>query len=90
MPFAGFLEFDHQSAVRIVAAKFFLYGAAVWTLRETGLALWGSAGVVTLLLALGEAAQRYLPGRVPESTDPLLALFAAVLMVWLKDRPATR
>ena len=90
MPFAGFLEFDHQSAVRIVAAKFFLYGAAVWTLRETGLALWGSAGVVTLLLALGEAAQRYLPGRVPESTDPLLALLAAVLMVWLKDRPSTR
>jgi VanZ family protein len=89
-PFAGFLEANRDAAIRVVLAKFFLYGSAVWALREGGLPLWMSTGLVTVLLAVSEAAQCYLPGRVPESTDPLLALAAGVLMVWLKDRPRTR
>ena len=88
VPFAGFLEASRDAAIRVTAQKFFLYGSSVWILRAAGLPLWGSTGAVTLLLAAGEATQRYLPGRVPESTDPLLALVAGLLMVWLRNRRA--
>ena len=88
VPFTGFLESNRDDAIRVLSAKFFLYGSAVWSLKEAGLPLAGSAGIVTLLLSVGEATQRYLPGRIPESTDPLLALLAALVMYWLKDRPA--
>jgi hypothetical protein len=84
-PFQAFLEANRDAAIRVLAGKFFLYGSSVWMLREAGLPLWGSAGMVALLLSTGEATQRYLPGRVAESTDPLLALLAGLLMVWLRD-----
>jgi VanZ family protein len=89
MPFSVPVS-SNQMLARVLSAKFFLYGTAIWTLRKSGLALWPSAGVVTLLLVAGEAVQRYLPGRTAESTDPLLAVLAAGLMVWLKDRSADR
>jgi VanZ family protein len=87
-PFSGFLESNRDMAIRIVAGKFFLYGSSVWLLREAGFGLRFSAGIVTLVLGAGEIAQRYLPGRVPESTDPLLALAAALSIACLKDRPS--
>jgi len=42
-----------------------------------------------LLLMAGEFAQCYLPGRTAESTDPVLAVIAMLVMIWLKDRPPT-
>ena len=69
-PFGAFLEANRDAAIRVVAGKFFLYGSSVWMLREAGLPIWTSAGMVALLLSAGEAAQRYLPGRIAESTDP--------------------
>ena len=86
IPFAGSLESGRAEAVRVLAAKFFLYGSAVWVGRDARLPLWGSAGLVTTLLLLGESAQRYLPGRVPELTDPLLALLAALIVFYEHDR----
>lgn len=87
IPFSGLLEGARDSAVRAISGKFFLYGAAVWMVREAGVSLRiGASGVGGLLIA-GECAQRHLPGRVAESTDPILALIAACVMVWLKDRP---
>ena len=88
-PFQAFLEANRDAAIRVVAGKFFLYGSSVWMLREAGLPVWGATGMVALLLSAGEATQRYLPGRVAESTDPLLALLAGLLMVWLRDHPAS-
>jgi len=41
------------------------------------------------VLIAGEFAQRYLPGRTAESTDPVLAVIAMFVMIWLKDRPPT-
>jgi VanZ family protein len=86
IPFSGFLEATRGAAIRVAAEKFFLYGAAVWMVRESGASLRTAAGVVAGLLAAGEYAQRYLPGRVAESTDPVLAVIAACVMVWMKDR----
>jgi hypothetical protein len=74
----------------VVAGKFFLYGSSVWMLREAGVPLWGSAGMVALLLSAGEATQRYLPGRVAESTDPLLALLAGWLVAGTERAGAPR
>jgi len=87
IPFSGFLEATRASAIRVASEKFFLYGATVWMVRESGLSLRIAAGGVSGLLIASEYAQRYLPGRVAESTDPLLALIAACVMVWLKDWP---
>ncbi len=87
IPFSGFLEATRDSAIRVISGKFFLYGATVWMVRESGVSLRIAAGGVGGLLIAGECAQRYLPGRVAESTDPFLAVIAACVMVWLKDRP---
>jgi VanZ family protein len=90
VPFSGFLGSTRDSAIRVSSEKFFLYGATVWMIREAGISLWTTAAGVGGLLLAGEFAQRYLPGRIAESTDPVLAVTAACVMVWLKDRPATR
>ena len=87
IPFSGFLEATRDSAIRVASGKFFLYGTTVWMIRESGVSLGRAAGVVGGLLMVGEYAQRYLPGRVAESTDPVLVVIAACIMVWLKDRP---
>lgn len=87
IPFTGFLEAARSSAIRVASEKFFLYGATVWMVRESGLSLRMAAGSVSGLLIAGEWAQRYLPGRVAESTDPILAVIAACVMIWLKDPP---
>jgi VanZ family protein len=88
VPFTGFLGAARDGAIRVTAGKFFLYGATVWMVREAGLSRWRSTAVVTGLLLAGEIAQRYLPGRISESTDPLLAVLAGLMLVWLGDRRA--
>lgn len=87
IPFSGILEAARDSAIRVTSWKFFLYGATVWMVRESGVSLRIAVGAVCGLLIAGECAQRYLPGRVAESTDPILALIAACVIVWLNDRP---
>lgn len=85
IPFSGFLEDLRSSAIRVTSGKFFLYGAAVWMIRETGVSLRMATAGIAGLLVVGEWAQRYMPGRVAESTDPILAVIAAFMIVWLKD-----
>ena len=89
IPFSGILEATRESAIRVTSGKFFLYGATVWMVRESGVSLRTAAVVVVGVLIAGEYAQRYLPGRLAESTDPVLAVIAVFVMVWLKDRLPT-
>ena len=42
--------------------------------------------LVALVLAAIEAAQRYLPGRTPEVTDPIMAILLG-LGLWAIARP---
>ena len=86
IPFSGFLEATRDSAIRVISGKFFLYGATLWMLQESGVSLWRATAMAAGLLAVGEYAQRYLPGRVPESTDPILAVVAACVIIWLRAR----
>jgi VanZ family protein len=81
IPFAASLESNRQAGIIVLLQKAYDYGAMVWLLRLGGLRYARAAALVAAALAICEGAQRYLPGRTPESTDPLLALLMA-LVLW--------
>jgi VanZ family protein len=69
IPFRPPFDSERQSALVILARKAFDYGAMGWLLRANGVP-WARAGAaVAAALAVLEAAQRWLPGRTPETTD---------------------
>lgn len=62
--------------------KFFFYCGAVWAWRRAGGQWPLAAGVPAVLVAVGEAFQRYQPSRTPESTDVVLLAAGAWLLHW--------
>lgn len=88
-PFLALLETPWIRAFQILLQKSFLYGAAVWLLRNSGCRWLPSMLLVAIALAGVEATQVYLPGRTPESTDPLLAVLMG-LGLMLMERHADR
>ncbi len=79
-PFAGSLTDSLEQNLLAMLEKLFLYGALLWLLTEAGMRSRTAAiGVALILLGL-EILQCWLPGRVAESTDPLLALGIAALL----------
>ncbi len=79
-PFATWYEGPAANFYPVMFGKLFLYLSVIWILRKRG-ASWGwSAGIPMAILAGGEWAQRYIPGRTPESTDVVLLAAAAVLL----------
>lgn len=80
MPFAALYSLPPMVVVRYLAEKLFVYGSAIAILAQWPLTLAIAAAVVTAMLGLTEGVQVYLPGRTPESTDPLLALMAWALL----------
>jgi hypothetical protein len=84
IPFRALFVTDRIPAVAIFLGKLFAYGTFVWLLRDSGWRMrYAAAGSAATLGAL-EAVQMFLPGRVPEITDPLIALFLAWIF-WLVD-----
>ena len=79
-PFGGFLAMDWRPGMVILLEKLFYYGAAIWLLRAAGLRLLWAAPLVAAVLAGLELVQRWLPGRTPEITDPLLALLMGAVL----------
>jgi len=77
VPFRGSLAADRDSGLLTVFQKCFWYGSAIWLLRAAGWRLARATVVVAALLGAIEVIQIYLPGRVAEITDPLLALILA-------------
>jgi VanZ family protein len=74
IPFIGLLNGEWQTSLLVLVSKTFHYGAAIWLLRAAGLRLRYSAILVAVILAAVEIAQTRLPGRTPESMDPILAI----------------
>jgi VanZ family protein len=74
VPFKGFLDMNWQSGILVLLEKIFYYGAAFWLLAVSGVRWHIAARWVILALAVIEALQTRLPGRVPEITEPLLGL----------------
>jgi hypothetical protein len=76
---------EHIAAVLLL--KTFRYGAIVWLAHAAGMRFLVVGGCLTALLACIEAAQVYLAGHVPESTDPLLAAAMALALFALDRYP---
>jgi len=83
IPFRGFIDGSIQFAVPSLMAKFFLYGALVWSLARVGLRWTSATGATAVFVFLLHYLQRYLPGRSAEITDALLVLLAGALMKFL-------
>ncbi len=77
IPFGGFLDMEWETGIRILFEKSFLYGTAIWLFRHHGRSFAASSVIVCSVLILIEILQMWLPGHVPEVTDPVLALLIA-------------
>jgi VanZ family protein len=86
LPLSGLLETDRVDAFSILLRSAFAFGSAAWLLRRAGLSYRAAAIALPALVAALQVAQIYLPRRVPDITDPLLA-FLAVLAVARLDEP---
>jgi VanZ family protein len=84
VPFRALFETDRVPAMTIFLGKLFAYGTFVWLLRDSGCRMRYAATVAAAALGGIETAQMFLPGRVAEITDPLIALFLAWIF-WLVD-----
>jgi hypothetical protein len=80
VPFTASLEGDSLEAFMILIEKMCLYSAPVAVLWWSGMTLRRSATLVVFVLAITEVLQTCMPGRVPETTDPFIALLAAVTL----------
>ena len=90
IPFTGAFDNERWAALVILSGKVFEYGAAVWLLARAGLGYFKSGAVIAGALFVLELAQCYLPGRVPEIADPLLALLMAFSLWAASDIAARR
>lgn len=86
MVIRGLAPFHFTGGAMPFFGKLFAYGTLVWLLRDSGwLMRYAAAGAAATVAAV-EAAQMYLPGRVPAAADPLLVLLLAGILA-LVDRP---
>lgn len=90
IPFWPTFDSERQSALVIVLRKAFDYGTMVWLLQASGVSYLRAGAVVAAGLAALEAAQRYLPGRTPESTDAVLTVLLTVSLWSLNNFPRHR
>jgi VanZ family protein len=91
IPFAGFIETGPDWGAVMFLKKTFWYGTTIWVLQETGAGYLRPAISIGLLLAAIEWIQRYLPGRTPEISDPVLAVLLGILLYLFQQRsPASR
>lgn len=88
VPFQASFFSDWEPALIILLGKVFAYGALLWLLRESGARLFTATAATVVLLASIEVAQRYLPGRSSEITDPLLAIVLGWVFWSLGPGPA--
>jgi VanZ family protein len=86
LPFASLFPSDAPVYYPIVSEKAFFYTAIVWMMRFQGASWLRALAMPGLVLAAGEAAQCWLPGRTPELTDLALVAGGAFLL-WLADTP---
>ena len=79
-PFDTWFSGSRSSYYPVIFGKLYLYTAAIWVLRNVGWRWQFAIGLPLLILAGGEWAQQYIPGRTPETTDVVVVLLGAVLL----------
>jgi VanZ family protein len=90
VPFVPMLSGDWQSLAGVLLEKTFYYGTAIWLLRASGLKWMPSVIAVAAVLASIEIVQIHLPGRVPETTDPVLAILLGFVLAILSRETGKR
>lgn len=90
VPFEAFIAGNWELAAAMFWQKVFWYGGIIWLIRATGVRLWAAAGGLFLVLAGIEAAQLHIPGHVPESTDPALAILLGLVFLWMGEGRVAR
>lgn len=90
IPFRAALGSEPHNAALSMSRKTFEYGASVWLLRARGISYLRGGLAVTASLAILEAVQCMLPGRLAEITDPLVASIMACLLWLLSDSRSPR
>jgi VanZ family protein len=90
VPFVPMLSGDWQSLAGVLLEKTFYYGTAIWLLRAAGLRLVRSVILTAAVLASIEIVQVHLPGRVPETTDPVLAILMGFVLAILSRETGKR
>ena len=86
IPFVGFMKSSIQYVALQFVEKVFLYGALVWLPVAAGRSLKFSLILSVTLLTGIELAQRFIAGRVPEITDPVMAVILGVFLYFLDLR----
>jgi VanZ family protein len=86
VPFRGTLESGSPlGAIATWFEKAFVYVALSWLLLRAGAAAGTSITMVGVIVLGVEQLQRYVPGRTPEITDPLVALLVSTLFLLCRD-----
>jgi VanZ family protein len=80
LPFESWFVGAPESYYGTFFGKLFLYTAILWAERKAGMRWIWALAAPAAILAAGEFAQRYLPGRTPELTDLVLLAAGAVLL----------
>ena len=80
LPFESWFVGALESYYGTFFGKLFFYTTILWVARSSGIRWIWALVVPGAILAVGESAQRYLPGRTPELTDLLLLAAGAVLL----------
>jgi VanZ family protein len=79
-PFESWFVGALESYYGTFFGKLFFYTAILWVERRSGMRWIWALAAPGVILAAGECAQRYLPGRTPEITDLVLLFAGAVLL----------
>ena len=90
IPFMASLNAEWQPAILVMLEKICYYASAIWLLRASGMRLSRAAPTIAAILAGIEIAQVHLPGRTPETTDPLLALVMGFVLLILSRETGRR
>lgn len=86
-PFAQLMDLSRATATRILFEKVCVYGAILFALyHRTGSWIFAMLPCIAVL-ALGEWAQRWIPGRTPDSLDPLLVVLVTLTLALLPGLP---
>ncbi|MBI4904850.1 MAG: VanZ family protein [Acidobacteria bacterium] len=85
IPFQGLFIEGQSSVIRSIAGKWLLYAGTVWVARQSGLRWWHATLLVCVPVAALEWLQRWIPGRTPEISDPILVLAGALAIPFNRE-----
>lgn len=81
IPFQALLQGSMMANVRSLLAQLFALGTMLWLVERVGGRVAGAAAALALWVGLVEWAQRWIVGRTPDVTMPLLVIALAVVLV---------